>query len=103
MKLLESENKALRAAIAHFPERVERWKDDDFFGDCPDCGSLDEHKPKCVRNLIPERDDDASQDKLPDIGALGSKLAAAASKDKKPLQFKKSKLPGIQISWRIDR
>lgn len=103
VKQLEAENKALRAAIAHFPERTEGWEDDTFFEECPYCGSWDEHEPACIRNLIPGRGGDAPQDKMPDISALGPKPAAAAPKEKKPSKCKKIELPGIKISWRIDR
>ena len=103
VKQLEAENKALRAAIAHFPERTEGWDDDSFFEECPYCGSWDEHKSKCIRNLIPGRGDGVSQDKMPDISALGPKPTDAAPKGKKPSKLKKIELPGIKISWRIDR
>lgn len=95
---LEAENKALRAAIAHFPELVTRDDYDDVIVECPYCGHWGEHDPQCIRNLIPGRGEGANQDELPDLSALG--LRPPAPEPDEPPQPGCVKLAGeLTLSW----
>lgn len=99
---LEAENKALRAAIAHFPELVTRPYYDDEIVECPYCRHWGEHDPQCIRNLIPgRRGGDAGQDELPDLSALG--LRPTAPEPEEPPQSGCVKLAReLTLSWRVD-
>lgn len=98
---LEAENKALRAAIAHFPEFVTRPYYDSEVDECPYCGQWGEHDPQCIRNLIPGRREDAGQDELPDLSAL--RLRPPVPDPEEPPQSGCVKLASeLTLSWRVD-
>lgn len=100
---LEAENKALRAAIAHFPEFATMSYYGDEIIECPYCGGSNwaGHDPQCIRNLIPGRGEDAGQDELPDLSALG--LRPPAPEPEEPPQPGCVKLAGrLTLSWRVD-
>lgn len=99
---LEAENKALRAAIAQFPERVTRQYYDDEIEDCPYCGSSwGDHDPQCIRNLIPGRVEIDSPGEMPDLSALG--LRPPTPEPEEPPEPGSVKLPnGLTLSWQVD-
>lgn len=99
---LEAENKALRTAIARFPEFATMAYYGDEIIECPYCGGSNwaGHDPQCIRNLIPGRGENANQDELPDLSALG--LRPTAPEPEEPPQSGSVKFPnGLTLSWHV--